>query len=443
MPVPIRFLAAILAALVAAGPAGAVGMIRDAEIERTLSHIANPILRAASVTPSSVHIYVLNDRELNAFVAGGQNIFINTGLLTKLGSIDELRAVIAHETGHIAGGHLARRDQSRQGSKGLAILGLVGAAAVAIGGSPEAGMAIATGSQQVARRDMLAHSRGEEAAADQAGLRFMVSAGADPRAVVSVLERFGGQEALMPSQMDPYARTHPLWSDRIAMLEERVASLPKGTPPSEDEVYWHKRMVAKLEGFLKSPAQTLKLYPPSDTSETAALARAIAYHRQPNVALGTRQMETLLALRPDDPFYLELKGQFLLESGDAAGAVAAYRRAVEFAPKEPLILSGLGRALLNTGNDADTAEAREALLTSARLDRENPSVLRDLALAEARMGNEGAAALATAERFVLEGKMPDAARTAIRAADLVPTGSPGWRRAQDRITMTRRVKRRN
>ncbi|WP_299132700.1 M48 family metalloprotease [uncultured Amaricoccus sp.] len=443
MPVPIRFLAAVLSAMVAAGPAGAASMIRDAEIERTLAHIANPILRAASVTPSSVHIYVVNDRELNAFVAGGQNIFINTGLLTKLGSIDELRAVIAHETGHIAGGHLARRDQSLQGSKGMAILGMIGAAAVTIGGSPEAGMAIAAGSQQVAKREMLSHSRGEEAAADQAGLRFMVSAGADPTAVLTVINRFAGQEALMPSQMDPYARTHPLWGDRVAMLEERVATLPKGTPPSEEEVYWHKRMVAKLEGFLKAPAQTLKTYPPSDTSETAALARAIAYHRQPDVARGTRQMEALLASRPDDPFYLELKGQFLLESGDAAGAVAAYRRAVEFAPKEPLLLGGLGRALLNTGDDGDTAEARAALTSSVRLDKANPSVLRDLALAEARLGNEGAAALATAERFAIEGKMPDAARNAIRAADLLPTGSPGWRRAQDLITMTRRVKRRN
>ncbi len=443
MPLPIRFLVAVLAALASVGPAAAAGMIRDAEIERTLAHIANPIFRAASLSPASVHVYVVNDRELNAFVAGGQNIFVNTGMLTKLGSIDELRAVIAHETGHISGGHLARRDQALGGSKGMAMLGMVGAAAATLGGSPEAGMMIAAGSQQVARRQMLAHSRGEEAAADQAGLRFMVAAGASPGAVVTVLDRFAGQDALMPSQMDPYAQTHPLWTDRISMLEERVAALPKGTPPTEEEVYWHKRMVAKLDGFLKSPAQTLKTYPPSDGSETAALARAIAYHRQPDVARGTRQMDALLALRPDDPFYLELKGQFLLESGDAAGAVVAYRRAVDFAPKEPLILGGLGRALLNTDDPAHTAEAREALATSARLDKANPSVLRDLALAEARMGNEGAAALATAERFVIEGKTPDAARNAIRAADLLPTGSPGWRRAQDLITMTRRVKRSN
>lgn len=420
-------------------PSFAAGFIRDAEIERTLHRVADPIFRAASLNPASVDLYVVNDPEMNAFVAGGQNIFLTTGMLTKLTSIDQLRAVIAHETGHISGGHLSRRDQNLKGAQGMAILGLIGAAAATIGGSPGAGVAIAAGSQQVANRTALAYSRGEEASADQAGLRYMESAGSDPAAMIEVLRLFEGQEALMLGQMDPYAQTHPMSSDRIAMIEDRVASQAKPPAPKAEDVYWYGRMVAKLGAFLNSPAQTLKRYPASDASENAALARAIAYYRQPNIALGARQMDTLIALRPDDPYYIELKGQFLLESGHASPAVQAYRRAVELAPKEPLILGGLGRALLNTGDVGDTAEARDVLARSAAIDRTDPSVLRDLALAEARMGNEGQAALVTAERFVLQGKFKDALRNAKRAEALLPTGSPGWRRTQDVITMSERA----
>lgn len=425
-----------------AGSAAAAApvFIRDAEIERTLHRVADPIFRVASVSPSTVDLYLIQDPEMNAFVANGQNIFINTGMITRLENIDQLRGVIAHETGHIAGGHLARRDQMLAGGRGMVLLGMLGAAAVGIAGAPEAGIGIAAGTSQVAQREMLAYSRGEEAAADQAGVRFISAAGWDPSAILRVLRIFQGQEALMPGQMDPYAQTHPMSSERMDMLEDKIAKLPKGNPPSAEDVYWYDRMVAKLGAFLDPPAKTLRAYPPSDQSETAALARAIAYHRQPDPARAEAQMAALLAMRQDDPYYIELKGQFLLESGAARAAAEAYRRAAELAPKEPLILGGLGRALLNAGEDpATTREARDVLSRATTLDRRNPSALRDLALAEARLGNEGAAALATAERFAITGGPPDVLRNASRAADLLPVGSPGWRRAQDMITMARRA----
>lgn len=431
-------LTALLAALTAS-PAFALSFIRDAEIEATLHRIADPIFRAASLNPGSVDLYIVNDPEMNAFVAGGQNIFIHSGMLTKLDSIDQLRAVIAHETGHITGGHLARRDSGTASARNLAIFGMIGAAAVAVAGSPDAGVAIAAGSQQLATRNMLAYSRGEEASADQAGLRYMAAAGGDPEAIIEVLRMFEGQEALLAAQMDPYAQTHPMSSDRIAMLEQRAAKYPKPPPPDSSDVYWYNRMVAKLEAFLASPRQTLRKYPPVDTSEMAALSRAIAYHREPDISRGVAQMNALVALRPEDPFYLELKGQFLLESGHAEAAVKAYRAAAIEAPKQALILGGLGRALLNTDDPNNNPEARDVLRRSVALDRQNPDVLRDLAFAEARLGNEGAAALATAERYMLVGDPRDTLRSAEYAAARLPVGSPGWRRAEDMITMARRA----
>ena len=427
----------------AAGPAAALTLIRDAEIEATVRRIADPLLRAAAVSPAMVKVYVVADPTPNAFVAGGQNIFLNTGLLTELDTIDELRAVIAHELGHITGGHLTRRDQAMAGARGIAAIGMLGAAAAAVGGAPEASVAIAAGTGQAAHRSALAHSRAEEAAADQAGLRYLAAAGGDPRAVLAVLERFRRREAMTGRYADPYAQNHPMWTDRIAMLEERVAALPPGDPPSDDDAYWHARMVAKLDGFIDSPAQTLRRYPEADASDAAALARAIAWHRRPDPRRGpTRRCGALIAARPDDAWLHDLEAQFRLEAGDAAGAAALWRQAVALAPREPLMLGGLGRALLNTGDERLTEEARDALARSAELDRANGPVLRDLALAEARLGNEGAAALATAERFLLEGKPGDAARNAARAAALLPEGSPGWRKAEDMLRITRRAKKR-
>ena len=437
-PPRLAVLLVALALVVAGWPATAQTLIRDAEIESTLDRIANPILRAAALNPESVGIYIVRDREMNAFVAGGNNIFLNTGMLRRLETVDQLRAVIAHEVGHIAGGHLVRRDAALKGARGVAVIGMLGAAAAALGGSPEAAVGIAAGSQSVAARGALAHSRGEEASADQAGLRFAAAAGSDPAALLEVLRLFRGQDALRLSRMDPYLRTHPLWSERIALIEERAATLPRGDGPTPEDVYWHARMVAKLDGFLDDPRRTLRRTP-SDGSETATLARAVANHELPDTAASLALVDDLIARRPDDAFYHELKGQFLLESGRAGPAVASYRRAVQLAPFEPLILGGLGRALLNTDDPALLGEAREKLALSARIDGADPGVLRDLALAEARSGNEGAAALATAERHALTGDFRDAERSAARAVDLLPAGSPGWRRAQDVISLSRRA----
>lgn len=425
--------------LVMAAPSMAqVAVVRDAEIERSLQRVAQPVFRAAGLTPISVDLHLVIDDELNAFVAGGRDLFLNTGLVIRLDDLDQVRWVIAHETGHIAGGHVARRGDALRGARGTAIVGLLGAAAATVAGSPQAGLAIASTTGQVAERTALAHSRAEEASADQSGLRYFAASGGDPAAVREVMRLFRGQEALSRRRQDPYAQTHPLWSDRIAMLETRLSEMPPQAEPDAEDVYWHARMIAKLEGFLGRPGDVLRDYP-DDGSEPALLARAVAYHRAPDPDRALSTVDALIATRQEDPYYHELRGQFLLEVGRAGDAAASYRRAVELAPDESLILAGLGRALLNTGDAADTAEARDALARATERDRSNPGALRDLALAEARLGNDGAAALATAERFSVQRDHADALRHADRAAVLLPPGSPGWRRAQDVIRQSRRA----
>ncbi|MEO0913107.1 MAG: M48 family metalloprotease, partial [Pseudomonadota bacterium] len=323
-----------------------------------------------------------------------------------------------------------RRNEKLRQTRGIAGIGLLLSVAAAAAGGGRGAIAAGAISQEAALRDFLAHTRAEEASADQAGLRYMVGAGADPEAMLEVMKLFVGQEFLSTSRADPYVRTHPLWRDRIRYLEDRVASAPRGKGTDPADAYWHARMVAKFNGFIGNPDRTLRQYR-DDKTEAGALARAVAYHQRPNIRRAMAQVDALIRARPNDPFYWELKGQFLLENGDAAASIRAYRQAVALAPSEALILGGLGRALVALDQPGATREALAILEKSRSLVVANARTLRDLAIAYARSGQNGRASLATAERFALQGRLRDASVHARRAAAQLPEGSVGWRQAQD------------
>ncbi|MEM6441263.1 MAG: tetratricopeptide repeat protein, partial [Pseudomonadota bacterium] len=296
-----------------------------------------------------------------------------------------------------------------------------------------AGLGVAGGAQSAIQRALLAYSRSEEASADQAAFTYLERAGIDPEGLMEVMRSFRGQEVFSGRNQDPYARTHPVFSERLALSERRAAeSAHRGAPPDPQLAYWTERMGAKLDGFLVSPRTTLSRLAPDDGSEFARLRRAVALHRLPDPDGALREVDQLIALRPDDAYYHELKGQILLESGRGPAAVAPYRQAVALAPEEPLILGHLGRALLSLGDPGADREALTALERGAALSNGgSPGLLRDLSFAYARTGEEGKAALASAERLALLGASRDARRLARRAKDMLPAGSPAWLRADD------------
>jgi predicted Zn-dependent protease len=433
-----RFLSLLTAAaaiLSLALPAQARVFVRDAEIERTLRMMSEPIFSAAGLSTDDVRMFVLLDPTLNAFVAGGRNMVLYTGLLRELKEPETVMGVIAHEVGHITGGHLVRRQIVARDLAGPALIAsMLAAAAAAVAGAPQAGAALAIGGQQAAQRTILAFSRAEEAAADQAAVAYMNRAGVDPEGMLAILRLFKGQEVFQSGRIDPWAQSHPLSAERIALLEERIAVSPaRGQRASPEIQYWHQRMRAKLDGFTDRPDRVLarlELEAEPD-SELNLYRRAIALHRMPDPEAALRAVDRLIARRPNDPFYNELKGQILFESARPAEAVAAYRTAARLAPDEPLIAGYLGRALLASGQPGADAEALRILEAAVRDDPGEPGVLRDLAQAYARAGRDGDAALATAERLALVGDAEGAARMARRAMDLLPNGSPGWRRADD------------
>lgn len=416
--------------------AGAMGLIRDSEIEQTLREMSAPIFQAAGLPPASVNIYIINDRSLNAFVAGGRNMFLHTGLLMQLDTPEELLGVIAHEAGHIAGGHLARRQIKIRGAQGPVLLGQLLAVAAGIAGGGAAAAAVATGTQSLAIRDILRFSRSEEASADQAALDYLSRANVNPAGLLKVMERFRGQEVLTIGSVDPYVLAHPLSTQRIQLMERRIAeAADKFFPEDEKRVYWHSRMRAKLSGFLEDPDRVLDRYEGAAEDEEKLYATAVAYHRRADRARAVEQIDKLLESHPNDPFYLELKGQILFESGDAVAAVPLYREAVRLRPRDALLQSGLGRALLALRTPAADAEALEVLSSARRADPSDAAALRALATAYARSGDNGMATLATAERYALSGNLRDANVHARRATALLPEGSPGWLRAQDILAL--------
>ena len=418
-------------------PAHAVNLIRDADIEHSLDQLAAPILRAAGLNPNNVRILIVNDSGLNAFVINGRAIFIHSGLMQRLTSAEQLQSVIAHETAHIANGHISRRLTNLRGANTAVGFGMALALAVAIASDNGAAAGgVAAGAASAAQRQFFSHTRAEESAADQSSIRLLLAAGVNPQGAVEVLEVFRGQEALSVSRQDPYARTHPLTSDRLRAMRGMVAANPGNQQPNPNADFWFARAQGKLSAFTQNPGWTLRRVR-GDNSPIGLMRRAVAYHRQADANRAIQSMQTLLSQYPNDAYWHELFGQILLESRQAGPAVQAYQNAVSLNGNEPLILGGYGRAQLALDTADSNARAVRTLERARALDGQSSAILRDLGQAYARTGQPGLASLATAERYALQGRMDDAIVHATRAADRLPRGSAPWQRAQDVLSATR------
>ncbi|MCH2546145.1 MAG: M48 family metalloprotease [Alphaproteobacteria bacterium] len=413
--------------------ANAAGLIRDSEIEHTLRSYSEPIFQRAGLTPSSISLYIVNDPSINAFVMGGSNIFINTGLLMQSETPEMVIGVIAHETGHIAGGHLVRTTNEVERAQLQALLGtLLGAAAMGAGAG-DVGAAVMSGSQNIAMKNMYSFTRANEEAADQAALHYMDAIGISASGMLQMFEILRKQEyRKIGADSDPYIRTHPLSKERIMHIRNHVNQSPiaSGTAPSH-YTEMQDRLLGKLEGFLEDPSRVIQKYPLSDTSVKARYARAVAYHRliEPDEAIA--EMDALLTKNPDDPYFNELKGQILFESGRLEPAREAYSKAVQLMPDAPLIRTEYGRVLLASENKNDLPAAIRALEYASSADKKNPQAWRLLATAYGRDGRLALSHLALAEEAVLINKPDQAIGQLDIANNHILVGSPAQLRAQD------------
>ncbi|MGA9408964.1 MAG: M48 family metalloprotease [Roseobacter sp.] len=413
--------------------------MRDADIEYGLKQLAAPLLSAAGLSPSQVKMLVVNDSSLNAFVIGTDAIFVNYGLINRMENAAMLQGVIAHEAAHIANGHITRRMNNLAAARTAAGFGAAMAAVAAAAGAGEAAGGILLGTQSSAMNRFLRHTRAEEASADQSAVRYMRSAGVDPKGMSDVLQIFRGQELLAETRQEPYTRSHPFSRDRMRALEGYVAAYSIGTTADQTADYWFERVKGKLSAYTRSPKWTLQRLKDSPYQDVRLLCEAVAQHRQSRTTEALRAIDAAVALRPNDPFLHDQRGQILLETRNFSAAISAYGRAVQLAPNDPLILSGYGRVLLI---DDRFKEAQQVLEKARTIDFRDGTMLRDLSVAYARLGQNGMASVVTAERYALSGRLDDAAIHAKRASGLLPEGSGPWQRAQDVLIAAERAAKR-
>lgn len=431
------FFAAVALALTAA-PAvsgaqgsGKLSLIRDAEIENTIRIYARPVLEAAGLDPRALSVHLVLDDSINAFVAGGQRIFINTGLLRNADNANGIIGVLAHETGHIAGGDLIQMSENMRKATAQSLVALVlGAVAAGVSGRPEALIAGASAGQSSATGAFMHYTQSMESQADQAALRYLDETGQSARGLLDILNQLQNQELLAVGRQDPYLRTHPLTQERIATVRAHVETSPySDVPPSELIDYVHRRMRGKLNGFIDPPERTLARYTGNDVE--ARYARAFALQKLHRTDEALELIEGLIAERPDDPFFNETRGYILWKAGRIKDSIPSFRKSVELSNGLPLLRLGLAQALLELDGADAAREAVEQLTAALQYERQTPRSWRLLATGYGRLQEYGAASYALAEESLLLGDAAGAKQHLAKALELLPPGSPMHSRALD------------
>lgn len=435
---------ALLAVQLWAPAARAQSLLRDAETEQLFRDIGEPLMQAAGLDPRAVSINLVGSNEINAFATLGQSVYFYTGLIVAADDVLDVQGVLAHELGHVAGGHAVRFNEGAGPASNISLLSLVVGAALLAAGAGDAGIAAMMAGQQAAQGKFLAFSREQESRTDQAGAQFLEKAGVDGQGMINFFRQLQGEEyRLAIPQDNSYNRTHPLSGERIAALEAVLKKSPywgKGADPVLQARY--QRVRAKLIGYIYEPKDTLKAYPITDTSPPARVARAYAFHKLAEPDKAVAEIDALLAVSPNDPYLHELRGQVLLESGRVEEALPSLRLAVAQSRGNPLIAGMLGHALVQAGerggNQAAFDEAEKVLRAAVARDDENPFAWLQLETVYERKGDKPRLALATAERLTLSGGEPRAAlNAAMVAVQGLPQGTPEWIRAQDIVELSR------
>ena len=419
-----------------ARPAAAQTFLRDAETEALFMDAAAPLVEAAGLRPENVEFVLLDDPSINAFVAGGQRVYFHSGLLMEADHVGQLQAVIAHELGHVEGGHIIRLQGGAKQATAVSIMSLILGGLAMAAGSGEAGMGAMALGQQMAMANFLSFNRTQETSADMAGARYLHEAGLSGKGSLEFFKKLQNQEyRRFISQDNGYARTHPLTGDRIASLRDLYEKDDAwDTPVDPDLDARFQRVKAKLLGYL-NPERALRDYPHSDNSAAGHTARAYAYHRGGYPEEALKETKALIAGNPEDPYVLELQGQILLEGGNPQAALAPLRHALEIAPDEPLIMAALGHALVSSEDAEKMAEAETILRAAVLRDKTNAFAWYNLGIIYDRRGDTPRAALASAERFQLLGQHKLALGAARMAFANLPVGTPDSLRAED-IAMT-------
>ena len=419
-------------------------VLRDTETEQLLRDYTRPILRAAGLEKQNIQIVIINDSVFNAFVADGRRIFVNYGAIMQSETPNQLIGVLAHETGHLAGGHLAKmREQIAHAQTQMVIAMLLGAGALVAGarsgnsngGLTNAGAAVFSAPPEIIQRSLLSYARQQEENADRAGVKFLTATGQSAKGMYDTFKRFSNDSLFAAHNADPYVQSHPMPVERVAALEELARTSPYWDKKDDPALQMRHDMVrAKISAFMERMDTVYRRYPLSDTSLPARYAHAIATYRHGVLNDALIQIDALIQMQPANPYFYELRGQALLEGGRPAEAIAPLRKAVQLSNNAPLIEMLLGQALVGTDNKAHTEEAIAILRAAVTKETEAPLGYTQLAMAYGRKGDYAEADLASAQAAYLRGDSKTARDLASRAKTRFAIGTPGWVKADDIVT---------
>jgi len=423
---------------------GGLRLLRDTEIEQLLRDYTRPILRSAGLEKQNIQVVIINDSAFNAFVADGRRIFVNYGALMQSETPNQIVGVLAHETGHLAGGHLAKlREQLAQAQTQMIIAMLLGAGAMVAGsrggnsnsGLANAGAAAIVAPQEVIRRTLLSYQRQQEENADRAGVKFLTATGQSAKGMYETFKRFTNESLFAARGTDPYVQSHPMPAERVAALEEMARSSPYWDKKDDPALQLrHDMMRAKTSAFMERQDTVYRRYPLSNDSLPARYAHAIATYRHGDLRTALTQIDGLIQVQPANPYFYELRGQALLEGGKPTEAIAPLRKAVQLSNNAPLIEMLLGQALVASNNKAYTEEAIAILRAAVGRETEAPIGYSQLAMAYGRKGDFAQADLASAQAAYLRGDNKTARDLASRAKTRFAIGTPGWVKADDIVT---------
>lgn len=425
-----RFAIFLLLAAFLAVPAHA-GLIRDAETEHVLREMADPVFAAAGMEPSSVNLFIVDNNTINAYVAGGSNIFIHTGLILACERPEMVIGVLAHETGHITGGHLARGAEQLKSASIGAILSYVLGAAAAVSGAGDVGAAVISAGTEAATRNFLSFTRANEQAADQAALGYLDHMGLSAQGMLDTFKLLRRNEKQQFGRIDPYIRTHPLSGERIEHIRNHIAeaALNDSASPAISAAY--QRILGKLEGFLQSPDNVFMRYPMGANTARGLYARSVALYREGKTDEALTTLDRLDKLVGQDGYLLDMRGQILFEAGRIAEAEAIYAEAAKLVPSSALIRTSYAQTLMASENAAKTNRAVTELEFASTKDPTYQLTWHLLATAYGKVGKNGQAQLALAEEAFLNHKLKDARHYSKLALDSLEKGTPSHQRAAD------------
>ncbi|MGL6060877.1 MAG: M48 family metalloprotease [Bradyrhizobium sp.] len=441
----ISFAAALASVIVpaAASAQGGLPVIRDTEAEQLLRDYTRPILRVAGLEKQNIQMVIINEVSFNAFVADGRRIFVNTGAIMQSETPNQIIGVLAHETGHLAGGHLAKiREQLANAQTQLIIAMLLGAGAMVAGarsgpgsGLTQAGAAAVQAPQEIIRRSLLSYQRQQEENADRAGVKYLAATGQSARGMYETFKRFTSDSLFASRGADPYLQSHPMPAERVAALEELARSTPNWDKKDDPALQLRHDMVrAKISAFMEKPDTVSRRYLSTNTSLPARYARAIVTYRHGDLRSAIAQIDALIQEQPNNPYFYELRGQAFLEGGRPVEAIAPLRKAVQLSHNAPLIEMLLGQALVASNNNAYTDEAISILRAAVSRETEAPLGFSQLAMAYGRKGDIAQADLASAQAAFLRGDNKTARELAARAKTRFAIGTPGWVKADDIVS---------